>query len=125
MTTQIDRAQVQDGGIFQCQVFVRDEVVPSSPIEVVLLLNYIIYMHQTNINWMTLSTFFSFSGDNRSSLRVYICWHAQQQQADGPLLQLPDDDPPLYDAPGDSLDDSSIFSNNNSSRYFNVCVCVW
>jgi hypothetical protein len=72
---------------------------------------------------MTLSTFFSFSGDNRSSLRVYICWHAQQQ-ADGPLLQLPDDDPPLYDAPGDSLDDSSIFSNNNSSRYFNVCVCV-
>ena len=64
---------------------------------------------------MTLSTFFSFSGDNRSSLRVYICWHAQQQ-ADGPLLQLPDD-PPLYNAPGDSLDDSSIFSNNN------VCVC--
>ena len=46
MTTQIDRAQVQDGGIFQCQVFVRDEVVPSSPIEVVPL-NYIIYMHKT------------------------------------------------------------------------------
>ena len=69
---------------------------------------------------MTLSTFFSFSGDNRSSLRVYICWHAQQQ-ADGPLLQLPDD-PPLYNAPGDSLDDSSIFSNNN--KMFQR-LCVW
>nr|CAH0104171.1 unnamed protein product [Daphnia galeata] len=36
-TLIIDRAQVQDGGIFQCQVFVRDEVVPSSPIEVVII----------------------------------------------------------------------------------------
>ena len=59
MTTQIDRAQVQDGGIFQCQVFVRDEVVPSSPIEVVSYY-YIIYMHKTNINWMKLSTFSHF-----------------------------------------------------------------
>ncbi|XP_046453854.1 uncharacterized protein LOC124201713 [Daphnia pulex] len=36
-TLIIDKAQVQDGGIFQCQVFVRDEVVPSSPIEVVII----------------------------------------------------------------------------------------
>ncbi|XP_057378078.1 uncharacterized protein LOC130700085 [Daphnia carinata] len=36
-TLIIDRAEVQDGGIFQCQVFVRDEVVPSSPIEVVII----------------------------------------------------------------------------------------
>ena len=32
---QIDRAQVGDGGIFQCQVNIKDDVVPSSPIEVV------------------------------------------------------------------------------------------
>lgn len=31
---QIERAQIQDGGVFQCQIVVEDEVVPSPPIEV-------------------------------------------------------------------------------------------
>jgi hypothetical protein len=63
-------------------------------------------------DWKSHFSTYSPSGDNRSSLRVYNnIWHAQQpsegQQSHhgGPLLQLPD--PPLYDAPGDSLLDST------------------
>lgn len=35
---QIERAQVRDGGVFQCEVVTDDDVVASSPIEVCISL---------------------------------------------------------------------------------------
>jgi len=51
---QIERAQVRDGGVFQCEVVTDDDVVASSPIEVRWLMrnwtkSYI------NIHWMMMT----------------------------------------------------------------------